>query len=199
MNCVIGPSHLVSDMIASQNAQELFENYDIFGIHGLANWSDVIPKYLKAAHEQGFEITWVVSNWLFNNQDINLIEALPVDTLFLPGTRGSRNNICRELMETKHITILASHTIKILDYIVERFPKIKLVFWCLYQRTRNTVSTSIPYDYSYDAMMNRYPDNTVNIVEHLIENNSKFSDCIIDAGGHPNYEGYTILKHCISS
>jgi len=198
-SCIIGPSHMLESNISKQGARKLFKDYNIFAQAGLANWSDIIPKYVKEAHKKNLEITWVVSNYLFNNDDINLIKELPTGNLFLPGARGSPGNICQGLMETEHVVCLASHTIEILDYIVEHFPKIKLVFWCLYQRTRNNLSKSIPYDYSYASMMNRYPNNAVDIDIYLKANNLQFSDCIIDGGGHPNYNGYTILKHCIEN
>jgi hypothetical protein len=46
----------------------------------------------------------------------------------------------------------------------------------------------------YDMMRQRYPHHCVDIDWYLKREKTTFDRCIIDDGGHPNYNGYSILN-----
>ena len=192
---IISPSHMMIDRQKLQNASHLFENDDIHACNGLANWSEDIN--IKIDENKGSPTLWFVSHWLLNNKDIIDLKQLREGKLYLEGFRGGRSNILREYMNIDDVTFLASHTLKILDNVVKKTPNIKLIFWCLYERTKNNKSKIIPIEYQYDAMFCRYYDNVLDIDNSLKILNVKFSDCIIDSCGHPNLNGYTVIRHAM--
>ena len=77
----------------------------------------------------------MVSDWSLGNNDLFQLKALDRNQVFLPGVRG--NCIMKELRTTEHSQFLAEHTMKIIDHLTCTYPNIKLIFWCLYTRTKH--------------------------------------------------------------
>ncbi len=94
-------------------------------------------------------------------------------------------------MDNKHIETLGNHSLKCIDYIINKFTDIKLIFWCLYKRTKVNKS-SYPIYLWYDSIKVKYVDNIIDIDKYT--NPQEFSNMIIDEGGHPNRNGYILLN-----
>jgi len=195
-NCkyvVIAPSHMLQYRLETQSACSLFDNALIHAREGLANWSASIPTWMTRAYELNLPIFWMVSDWSFNNKDIFDLQKLGPTELFLPGERGHGGNIVRELRTKRNTSFLVNHTLDIIDIIIQTFPHVRLIFWCLYARTK--IKNSNMYDVcGYDMMRQRYPHHCVDIDWYLKREKTTFDRCIIDDGGHPNYNGYSILN-----
>lgn len=190
---VVAPSHMTYENLRNMNSEENFENTLTYSIDGLANWSESIPLWIRSITELQLPVIWMVSDWSFNNVDIYELAKLKENQLFLPGARGTKNNITPELRTVENARFLVQHTLRVIDYIISEFPNIKLVFWCLYMRTKCRKSVTYPEDCGYDAMRRRYPRNAVDIDSYL-RNGVSFEDCISDEGGHPNSFGYSLLR-----
>ncbi len=193
---MIGPSHIDSiqtNIITEEiKSNSLFRNCTLDGIPGLANWSQYIQTILDKYKDQ--RLIWIVSDYKFNNFDYPVLKQLQEPTLFLDVT-GHPGNVDRKFMTNEHISFLAAHTCKILDYIVTKYPNIKLIFWCLYKRTKGRDS-SYPVEYQYDAMRTRYVDNTIDIDAYTTP--EEFQTTLTrDEGGHPTREGYLVLSRMI--
>lgn len=197
-NMVIAPSHMNKDRINKNRANEMFENCLIHQTEGLANWSGDIPIWMTYARDKKLSVFWMISDWSFNNKDIFDLQKLNSDELFLPGKRGCGGNIVNELRTTENTKFLVNHTLKIIDKLIFDFPNVKLIFWCLYTRTK--LHKSDMYDkYGYDEMCERYPNNYVDIDWYLKKNKVTFDKCVVDSGGHPNQQGYFILKNIFNN
>lgn len=190
---IIAPSHMCPHRRKMNNACVMFDNCLIHQIDGLANWSGDIPLWLSTAHELNLPVFWMISDWSFNNKDIFDLQKLNSDELFLPGKRGSAGNIVKELRNKENTKFLVNHTLKILDKLISDFPNVKLIFWCLYTRTK-LYQSNMYHEYGYDEMCKRYSNNYVDIDLYLHSENITFDQCVVDVGGHPSYQGYSILK-----
>ena len=189
--CVIAPSHLSIDNLKLQSSEDLFESALIYSLDGLANWSESIRVWTEGAIESDLPVYWMVSDWRFNNKDLALFDE---ESMFLPGARGHYRNIDSNLMSVEHVRLLAKRGVRIVDHMVEKYPSVQLIFWCLYQRTRNRVSNTVPPEYTYDAMVERYPNNVLDIDSFLSRFDTSFEKCVLDEGGHPNRLGYRLLS-----
>jgi hypothetical protein len=192
--CIIAPSHLSIHNLKSQSSEDFFEGALIYSLDGLANWSDSIRVWTEGAIERELPVYWMVSDWRFNNRDLVLFDEA---STFLPGARGHHRNIDSTLISTEHVSLLAKKGVQILDHMVTNYPSVKLIFWCLYQRTRNHTSKTVPPEYAYDAMVRRYPNNVLDIDAFLNRFDVSFQNCVLDEGGHPNKLGYRLLSSMI--
>jgi len=196
----IGPSHIhpeftsvVTDEITDGI---LFRDVHLDGNRGLPNWSRYIDKMIEEKTSEKKNIIWMVSDYKFNNSDYLSIKALQGrDELFLD-VMGHPGNIDRTLMGPEHIEVLGRHTIKILNYITSRYRHIKLIFWCLFVRSKCN-SSSYPSYLWYDTIKNYYWENTIDIEQFISVEG--FKECIFDEGGHPNKKGYELLDKMIRS
>lgn len=197
MNCkygIIAPSHMTTEMLRLGNSEDLFDDICIYSISGLANWSQCIVLWIEKIAEMRIPVIWMVSDVFFNNDDIYELQKLDEGTLFLPGVRGKANNIVDHLRTIDNCIFLSNHTMKVIDYLIDRFPNIKLCFWCLYMRTKCRTSNTYPIDHQYESMRLRYPNNAIDIDWYLQSHGLKFEQCVRDEGGHPNRAGYLVLK-----
>jgi len=193
---VIGPSHIYNSFthIIKEEIDSgiLFKNCILDAYPGLPNWSDQIPKQL--AKESFSSRVWIVSDYKFNNFDYDKILNLGPD-LFLP-TVGRAGNVDRNYLEPYHIRTLGDHSLKCIDYIIERFPDIKLIFWCLYKRTKVSKTSSYPSDLWYDSIKIRYSRNIIDI--DCYTDPVSFDQMTIDLGGHPNKAGLKLISDMIT-
>lgn len=115
--------------------------------------------------------------------------------LFLD-TVGHGNNVDGKYLEPYHIETLGNHSLKVIDFIVKTFPNIKLLFWCLYKRSKVNKS-SYPEYLWYDSIKERYKNNIIDIDKYLTP--IEFSKKIVDEGGHPNKEGLILMSDMIKA
>ena len=140
---VIAPSHMATDQLLLQKSDVLFEDVLIYSIHGLANWSQIIPVWIKSITENNLPAIWMVSDVFLNNKDIHKLQKMEEGKLFLPGARGQSGNIVHELRTIDNCIFLSNHTMKVIDNLISIFPEIKLCFWCLYMRTKCRSSDNV--------------------------------------------------------
>ena len=69
--------------------------------------------------------------------------------------------------------------------------KIKIICWCLYKRTKAKTNSSYPRHVWYDQLLEKYTQNMIDIDYFT----NKFNQIIIDDGGHPNTDGYSVLAY----
>lgn len=192
---IIGPSHIHPDYTnIIQDEANLFKNCILDGYNGLPNWSSTIMNKLTEFSEKTDKIIWMVSDYKFNN--FNYDELKTTNNLFLD-TLGYPGNVSRDFMKDEHIAFLGDHTLKAIDHIIRHFPHIKLIFWCLYKRTKANSNSSYPQNLHYDSIKKLYVDNILDI--DMYTDAEQFNTLIVDEGGHPNKEGYILLDKMIQS
>lgn len=79
---------------------------------------------------------------------------------------------------------------------IKEFPRIRLIFWCLFQRSMSNVS-SYPYELQYKNIIKLFHKNVIDIEQYCSVGD--FVNCVIDSGGHPNKEGYELLSKMITN
>jgi translation initiation factor 1 (eIF-1/SUI1) len=198
MNYIIGPSHIHS-LFTHQIDEELinrtiFNNCILDGYCGIPIWSNHI--LLSIEKNTNNNIFWMVSDYKFNNHDYDKITEIGEHTLFL-NEIGCPGNVNKDYMEYHHIELLGNHSLKVIDYIIEKYPKIKLIFWCLYKRTKANDNSSYPKHLWYDVIKEKYKNNIIDI--DLFTTPNEFNSKILDDGAHPNREGYILLDSMIRS
>jgi hypothetical protein len=102
----------------------------------------------------------------------------------------------RKGVKKHHIELLGNHSLKVIDVIISKFPNIKLIFWCLYKRTKANKNSSYPKYLFYDVIKERYKNNILDI--DLFTTPEAFNLKILDEGGHPNKEGFILLDNIIN-
>ena len=200
MKYIIGPSHIHSDYIHIIDDDikkgTIFNDCVLDPYLGIPNWSTTILIKLTEYAAKKAHLCWIVSDYKFNNFEYNkILNVYNTNRPFL-NTLGTRGNVSKEFMEPCHIELLGNHTLCIIDYIIHKFPKIKLIFWCLYKRTKSNKKSSYPLHLHYDAIKKRYPNNILDI--DLYISDEHFNNLIIDEGGHPNKDGYLLLDKMIA-
>lgn len=194
---VLGPSHVNKEYTSILQPKEyatLFGDMILDGYPGLPVWSSHIPKLLEEHAVKEEPLVWIVSDWKFNNKDYNVLSKEPPGSLARLDTLGSVDNIHPAYMKPHHIKALAEHSMRIIDDVIAKYLSIRLIFWCLYYRSRARTS-SYPFDYQYTAMKERYPHNIVDIDQFT--NPAVFMECVADNGAHPNKKGYELLSKMI--
>ncbi|WP_149026406.1 hypothetical protein [Acetobacter aceti] len=112
-----------------------------------------------------------------------------LDSMGFPG------NVDKNFMDTQHISTLGFHSLNIIDKIIKYFPNIKILFWCLYVRSRLN-NSSYPNWLKYKSIKNRYMKNIIDI--DRFTSPEVFSTFVKDLGGHPNRFGYYFLDEIIN-
>lgn len=193
---VLGPSHLHRDhtcILSPAQIESLFPGIILDGYKGIPNWSEHIPKLLERYQEQGHQLVWMVSDWKFNNHDYPTLLDYPrrIDAWGYPC------NVSKEYMLPKVNEYLGNLSKSMIEEIVAQFPSIKLIFWCLYTRTRRShkPSSSYPQHLQYTAIKEHFASNTIDI--DLYTTPEAFCDMITDEGGHPNAKGYELLSRML--
>jgi len=141
-------------------------------------------------------VYWIVSDYKFNNFDYpKILDIQTGNELFLD-TIGHPGNVSRAFLDDHHITLLGNHSLKVIDFIISEFPNIKLIFWCLYKRTKVNKKSSYPTHLWYDVIKEKYKTNIIDI--DLFTTPEEFNLKILDEGGHPNKEGFILLDSMIN-
>jgi hypothetical protein len=199
LNYIIGPSHIHSD-ITYQIKEEiknkkLFNNCILDGYRGIPIWSKHIYNCIKKNIDTN-NVYWIVSDYKFNNFDYpKIVDMTKKNELFLD-TVGHPGNVSRNFLKKHHIELLGNHSLKVIDVIISKFPNIKLIFWCLYKRTKANKNSSYPKYLFYDVIKERYKNNILDI--DLFTTPEAFNLKILDEGGHPNKEGFILLDNIIN-
>jgi hypothetical protein len=198
MNYIIGPSHihsLYTHVVADDIKNNLiFDNCILDAHNGIPIWSNYIISSIEKNINNN--IFWIVSDYKFNNHNYEEIKQMDNNSLFL-NEMGYPGNVSKDYMEGHHLELLGNHSLKVIDYIIEKYPKIKLIFWCLYKRTKVNNNSSYPKYLWYDVIKERYKNNIIDI--DLFTTPQEFNLKTIDDGGHPNREGYILLDSMIRS
>jgi hypothetical protein len=201
---IIGPSHL-SPTFTGRVKQEieaktLFQNCILEPFRGVPNWAKKILDRIEEYSSKGYSIVWMVSDYKFSNVNYNTLVNPETTKLFLEDVGYDVVNrvgqINKAYMETHHIEFLGNHSLKCIDYIVEKYPHVRLVFWCLYKRTKVNKS-SYPPDLWYDVIKERYKKNIIDF--DLFTTPEKFNKQILDDCAHPNREGFILLDKMVRS
>jgi hypothetical protein len=200
-NYIIGPSHIHSDFTRQiKNEIDnkiLFDNCILDAYRGIPIWSRHIFNSINKNVQLNNNICWIVSDYKFNNFNYpEIINISKTNELFLDDI-GYPGNVSKQYMEPHHIDYLGKHSLKVIDYILEQFPNIKLIFWCLYKRTKANTNSSYPKYLWYDEIKEKYKNNIIDI--DLFTNPNDFNLKILDEGGHPNKAGYILLNNMIKS
>jgi hypothetical protein len=198
---IIGPSHIHGDFthqIADEIKDgELFNNCILDAYRGLPIWSRQIVKCIGEHIHLNHNVCWIVSDYKFNNFDYPKILDLQVRGELFLDTVGHPCNVSRDFLEYHHIELLGNHSLKVIDFIIKVFPNVKLIFWCLYKRTKANKASSYPKHLWYDAIRERYKYNIIDIDDFTTP--EKFNLKILDEGGHPNKEGFRLLDTMIKT
>ena len=165
LNYILGPSHIHNDFthqIDNEiNKKQLFNNCILDAYRGIPIWSKHI--YNCISNNVNNNVFWIVSDYKFNNFDYpKILDIQSSNELFLD-VLGHPNNISRDFLNNHHIELLGNHSLKVIDFIVSKFPNIKLIFWCLYKRTKSNKNSSYPKHLWYDSIKERYKHNILDI------------------------------------
>ena len=197
-NYIIGPSHihhchiyLIENELLNK---ELFANSILDSYWGIPIWSINIYNMIALHYNTFQNIYWIVSDYKFNNSNYEELIKLNNNELFL-NYLGSAGNVNNSFMSYEHIEFLGNHSLKVIDYMISTFPNIKLIFWCLYKRTKANENSSYPKHLWYDEIKNKYKNNIIDI--DLFTTPEEFNLKIKDDGGHPNKDGYILLDDMI--
>jgi hypothetical protein len=196
---IIGPSHIHSDYtsVIYKELQNniLFKNCYLDAHKGLPIWSKYIEtKVLEKMNDNN--IVWIVSDYKFNNFDYpKILELQKTNSLFID-TMGHPGNVHKDFMGPIHTEVLGNHSLQVIDHIIALCPKIKLIFWCLYKRSKANKSSNPQYLW-YDTIKEKYKNNIIDIDNFI--NVNKFNSLTIDGGGHPNKQGLELLSKMVES
>ena len=196
---VLGPSHIHCSQtrIIKEKIDNgiLFSNCILDAYCGLPNWSKrILDQLHKNSHRN---LVWIVSDYKFNNFDYDRIKDIVSKNELFLDTVGCPGNVDKNFLEQHHIETLGNHSLNVIDYIISIFPDIKLIFWCLYKRTKVNKNSSYPKYLWYDSIKEKYTNNIIDIDKFT--NPDDFSKMILDEGGHPNQQGYVLLNDIIKS
>jgi len=198
LNYIIGPSHIHHDFTHQIDneiqTKQLFNNCILDAYRGIPIWSKHI--YNCISNNINNNVFWIVSDYKFNNFDYPKILDMQIRNELFLDTIGHPGNVSIDFLENHHIEMLGNHSIKVIDFIVSKFPNIKLIFWCLYKRTKVNKNSSYPNHLWYDTIKERYKNNIVDI--DLFTTPENFNLKILDEGGHPNKDGYILLDNMIN-
>ena len=203
MNYIIGPSHIHSVYTHQikneiQNKQ-LFNNCILDGYIGIPIWSIHVYNCISNSVVAGNNVFWIVSDYKLCNYDFPKILDMQISNELFLDTKGKQSGIpvvSRDFLDNSYIELLGNHSLKVIDFIISKFPNIKLIFWCLYKRTKANKNSSYPKHLGYDIIKEKYKNNIIDI--DLFTTSDNFNLNILDGGGHPNKEGYILLDAMIN-
>ncbi len=198
---IIGPSHIYKDRIHMINSEIInniyFKDCILDGYNGIPIWSNHILKSISDNYNKNYNICWIVSDYKFNNFNYPLILNIKNNENLFLNTKGCQGNVSKDFLEYNHIEVLGNHSLKVIDFIINKFPNIKLIFWCLYKRTKVNKNSSYPKHFWYDEIKKKYINNIIDI--DLFTTPENFDLKTLDTGGHPNKDGYKLLDNMIKS
>lgn len=202
---VIGPSHLHADYLSEGDRRRFYADRGIVEIEahrGLPAWSSRVPAMLREQAALGRRVAWVVTDWKANNRDYETFKRFGdggVDDgpVFLDQL-GHPGNMLREFMSPEHMEFLARRAMRAIDEVVRQVPEVRLVFWCLYKRTRAAAhESSYPQFARYEETVARYRDNAVDI-DAFTTPEAFDGPLTTDGGGHPSSAGHDLLSNLIT-
>jgi hypothetical protein len=183
---LLGPSHLHHDEIRKvEGAKELLSDISYIGYKGIPIWSSQLLSLVDNSYKERRKVFLLVPDFRFMNSFHTQLKS----DLFI-SCQGSGKAINKELLEITSQPLI-EHGLKCLDYYVETFPHIKLMFWCWFTRTEIYKSESIESKYSYRQLHERYKGNSIDIRTY---SDGPYDDLIRDKNGHPSIKGYNFIK-----
>jgi hypothetical protein len=167
---------------------------------GVPNWSRRLHTSIDKQIAANNTVVWLVSDYKLYNVEYDELIKLPPTELLLDTpeiTNIITNKINKKYFTPTHNTFLGNHTLKIIDYVVSKYPTIKLIFWCLYKRTKAGEFSSYAPHLGYDEVKKRYKDNIIDIDNFTTP--KEFNKQIRDDSAHPNKDGYILLDTMVRS
>lgn len=184
---IVGPSH-IHDTCLGVNKQKLVcKGIVPIASLGPPNFSTTTLRNLQHAQsllQPEDQLVWMVADWRIGNYDVHKLQA---SEGLWHDTPAKPNNISYAHICQANDTALIQHQFKLIDHVISTCPNIKLIFWCLYYRTKVCKSSSLPLDGQYDNVLSRYKENAIDIDNYVIGDPSSWYK---DAGGHPSMTGY---------
>jgi len=175
----------------------------VLGVASLPVFNQITLRLLRRAYSSYGQVVWCVSNWFFGNKDVDRLRALQGGSsawdLFL-WSDFYAGNVRRDLITPANNDLLVDHSLRCIDFILDEMPQIKLLFWCLAKRTFNKQGRSkqIPAHGQYEALLRRYPENTLDVLKH--HDKDDFDRvCCQDRSGHPTLAGYKTISQLLES
>ena len=184
---VLTPFHVynaTTPHITKAEYDDLFTDIDMDCYLNIPNWSYHIPRLLKY-HQKTQQVIWIVSDWMFNNNDYTDLILRPRERL---DRWGYRNNVNRFYMDPHHIEFFGKVSLSMIDDVIAWCPDIKLIFWCLYAH-----EPPYPEHLQYTSIKARYKDNIIDIDAYTTPED--FKKCHITY--QPTKQGYQLLSHMI--
>lgn len=211
MTSVIGPSHLHADHLGEVDRQRYYKErgIEIEAHCGLPVWSSRVPAMLREQATAGRRIVWVVTDWKANNSDYATFDAFEKGGAEGGGPTfldrlGHAGNVSHQYTSPACIDLLARRAMRAIDEVVAELPQVRLVFWCLYKRSRACLAEVPPHASSYprfawyDAVVERYRANAIDMDAYTTP--EAFNrEMTTDAGGHPSSAGHELLSRMIAS
>lgn len=207
---VVGPSHLIDEFVGRQAWIERFASAGVqrFALPGLPNFSnaarDLLQEASRAAAAARFPtgaLVWMVSDWRFANYHVDVIRerglGLGSGSELWFDAPAKPCNIDEKYFGLQNDVDLVNHQLKVLDHVVEQYPGIRLLFWCLYVRTKVHEASSLPAFAHYDSIRERYLGNAIDldryVKRHTERTGADAGALFADAGGHPSSSGYEVI------
>ncbi len=165
---------------------------------GVPNWAMQLHSWIAEKYKKENTVVWIVSDYRFHNYEYNELINLPAGQLLYDSPNYVRNPIDKDYMTPMHTEFLVNHTLKIIDTVIAKYPNIKLIFWCLYKRTKANTTSSYPSYAWYDEIKKRYANHIIDIDNYTTPEEFNTS-LICDESAHPNRAGYLVLDKMIRS
>jgi len=174
------------------------------GLAGLPTYNRYTWDLIAEATRRYEHVALIVVDFRFNNKDIHQLRALNAasderrrENLFIEAS--FQDPVCNGgLINPANDAFLIDHTLKCLDRYRDDFPALKFIFWCAAKRTFFAEKqVSWPERGLYPALVQRYRENTIDIMAHT--NPTEFDTRMTrDSGGHPSSKGYQLLCDMLS-
>ena len=197
---LIGPSHIHAEFLAPVQEEmargAIFAGIELDGHRGMPVWARHIRQAIAAQVAQGRDVAWMVIDFKSNNKDYARLREMQDGAELYLDVMGHPDNIDRELMGPEHIEMLGRHSLRVLDAAVQEFPGLKLIFWCMFMRSKCNAS-SYPDYLQYDALRQRYANNIIDIESFVTP--PQFRELVTDEGGHPNAAGFLLLDKMLKT
>jgi len=189
---IIGPSHLIERYMKKNGCPpNLFHGIEINGVHGRPNHDVSIEALLKKFTNLEYKIYYMISNYDLCNKDYD--KLVKTNELFIVANADGGRTISPDYK--KYRDFLGQHSCKILKYINDTYPHVICIPWCLLTRTLID-TTEYPTGISYNYVCKNY-NNVVDIRNYVSD--ETFLNYIADKHGHPNRNGYELLKKIIDN
>ena len=196
---------------------------DVLGFAGLPIFNKLTLNLISEAYKTNTNsIIWMVPDFRINNIEIDILRKRKRRTsekyynntnvqqdLFIDSQFAT---IDKSLLNHDNDVFMVTYGQEVIDYIIKRFPTIKLMFWCAYKRFAHSniesekVNSLFPeysksmtsvYKDLYPQLVYKYSDNIIDIRKKCPSLKEFDREMTFDPGGHPSEKGYQLIKDLI--